>query len=55
MHGNMESIFLKQSKLKDGRYEQNKGHWMRLQKFANDLQCLLEILHVFDLFIGANS
>ena len=44
--------FLKQSKLKEGRYEQNKGHRTRLEKFANDLQCLQEVLHVFDLLIS---
>ena len=39
--------FLKQGKLNEARYEQNK--------FANDLRCLQEILHVFDLLIGTNS
>ena len=47
--------FLKQGKLNEARYEQNKGHWTRLEKFANDLRCLQEILHVFDLLIGTNS
>ena len=47
--------FLKQGKLNEARYDQNKGHWTRLEKFANDLRCLQEILHVFDLLIGTNS
>ena len=47
-------FLLKQSKLK-GRYEQNKGHWTHLDKFANEFQRLQEVLHVFDLLIVTNS
>ena len=47
-------FFLKQSKL-EGRYEQNKGHWTRLEKFAHEFQRLQEVLHVFDLLIVTDS
>ena len=47
-------FFFKQSKL-EGRYEQNKGHWTRLEKFAHEFQRLQEVLHVFDLLIVTNS
>ena len=50
----MEPFLLKQSKL-EGRYEQNKGHWTHLEKFANEFQRLQEVLHVFDLLIVTNS